>query len=278
MAAGHALGRQPHTGQSRSGPTRERRLRPAGRKSIPKPPKPGSEANPSNSEKLTGRFGRACYDWADYATSNTQRAEIAKEGIAACRLLIDRQPESAWGHYYLAMDMGQLAQTKKLGALRLVRQMEGEFKIAVGLDQKLDFAGPDRNLGLLYLEAPGWPTSIGSKARARQHLERAVELSPDYPENILNLAEAEARWGEKNAAMRGLATSGGALVMKRRGGKIQGRGLGVQLGGLGKTPAQPGNEANQQFTQSARTTAEIGWRVDFKPAPAPSSTRFQIVA
>ncbi len=159
-----------------------------------------------DSPEADWQFGRACYDWADYAKSKSRRAEIAQEGIAACRHLIERRPESAWGHYYLAMDMGQLAQTKKLGALRLVRQMEGEFTIVLGLDQKLDFAGPDRNLGLLYLEAPGWPTSIGSKAKARQHLEKAAAMSPDYPENLLNLAEAEMRWGEKNAALRELAT------------------------------------------------------------------------
>lgn len=140
------------------------------------------------------QFGRACFDRAEFATNHTQRAVLAVEGIAAMRELAARQPRLAAGHYYLAMNLGQLARTKMLGALRIVDEMEREFKTARELDERLDFAGPDRNLGELYLQAPGWPTSIGSRPKARKHLERAAELSPDYPENQINLAEAYAKW------------------------------------------------------------------------------------
>ena len=158
----------------------------------------------TNNAQAAWQFGQACYDWADFASSNRQREELAKQGIAACRALIERDPGSAPGHYYLALNLGQLAQTKKLGALKLVGQMEGEFKTTLGLDPQLDFAGSDRGLGLLYFEAPGWPTSIGSKSKARQHLQKAVKLAPDYPENQLNVIEADLKWGEKNSALREL--------------------------------------------------------------------------
>lgn len=158
----------------------------------------------TNNPETAWQFGRACYDWAEFATSDTQRAEIAKQGIAACRTLIERNPDAAPGHYYLAMNLGQLAQTKSLGALKIVGQMEGEFKLALGLDPKLDFAGPDRGLGLLYFEAPGWPTSIGSKTKARQHLQKALIMFPDFPENLLNMIEAEVKWGDKRGAVRDL--------------------------------------------------------------------------
>lgn len=158
----------------------------------------------TNNPEAEWEFGRACYDWADYSTSDKQRADIAKQGIAACRKLIESDTDSAPGHYYLAMNLGQLAQTKSLGALKIVSQMEAEFKIALGLDPKLDFAGPDRGLGLLYLEAPGWPASIGSKSKARQHLQKALKLFPNFPENALNMIEAELKWGEKRDASRAL--------------------------------------------------------------------------
>jgi tetratricopeptide (TPR) repeat protein len=161
------------------------------------------ETETSNPE-AKWQFGRTCYDWADFATSDKQRADIAQQGIAACRELIERNIDSAPGHYYLAMNLGQLAQTKSLGALKIVRQMEGEFKIALGLDPKYDFAGADRGLGLLYLEAPGWPTSIGSKPKARQHLQKALKLFPDFPENLLNQIEAEIKWDDKRDAIRDL--------------------------------------------------------------------------
>ncbi len=160
----------------------------------------------TNNSEAEWQFGRACYDWADFATSDSQRAAIASQGIAACRMLIEREPASAPAHYYLFMNLAQLAQTRTLSALKMLGQMESELTLTVNLDQKYDFAGPDRNLGLLYLQAPGWPLSIGSKSKARQHLQRALKLAPDYPENLLNLIEAELKWGDKNAALRELKT------------------------------------------------------------------------
>jgi tetratricopeptide (TPR) repeat protein len=150
------------------------------------------------------QFARAAYDWADFATSRSQRAEIAEQGIAACRKLIEQNPDSTAGHYYLAMNMGQLARTKELGALRLVGQMEQEFKTALSLNPSYDYGGPDRGLGMLYRDAPGWPASIGNKSKARLHLQKALKISPDYPENLLNLIEGELKWGDRNGALRHL--------------------------------------------------------------------------
>jgi len=56
---------------------------------------------------------------------------------------------------------------------------------------------------LLYLEAPSIG-SIGNRRKARQHLKRAAELEPSFPENRLNLVEAYSRWGDRNAAAREL--------------------------------------------------------------------------
>jgi hypothetical protein len=149
-------------------------------------------------------FARACYDWADWATNKAQRASIAKEGIAACQqsLVVTN---SAAAHYYMAMNMGQLAQSEALGALKLVHQMEHEFLTAAEMDPRADFGGAERGLGLLYCDAPGWPVSLGNRSRARKFLESAVSLAPDYPENVLNLAEGELKWGDKTDARRELA-------------------------------------------------------------------------
>ena len=156
--------------------------------------------NPTNA----WQFARACYDLADFATNGAERAMIAVQGIAACRQLVARDPKSAPAHYYLAMNLGQLARTELLGALKLVKEMEAEFKTAADLDPHFDFAGPERCLGLLYRDAPGWPASIGSKRKARDFLEQAVKLAPDYPENHLNLAESCLQWHESDAAKKEL--------------------------------------------------------------------------
>jgi hypothetical protein len=99
------------------------------------------------------------------------------------------------------MNYGRLAQTKGLGALKLVDDMEHEFLIVRELDENLDYAGADRNLGLLYRDAPSFG-SIGSRTKARQHLVKATQLAPDYPENRLNLIEACLKWNDRNGARR----------------------------------------------------------------------------
>jgi hypothetical protein len=158
----------------------------------------------TNVSATAWEFARACFDFADFATNDAERVVIARQGIAACRQLIVREPESAPAHYYLAMDLGQLALTKTLGALKIVREIEHEFKTAAGLDEHFDYAGPERSLGLLYRDAPGWPVSIGSRYKARQWLERAAELAPHYPENHLNLVESYLQWHDQTSANREL--------------------------------------------------------------------------
>ena len=149
------------------------------------------------------RFARACFDLAEFATNHTERAAIAEQGIAASRQALAQVSNSAPAHYYLGMNLGQLARTRGLGALKLVRQMEREFNNARLLDERFDHAGPDRNLGLLYRDAPALG-SIGSRAKAGQHLDRAVLLAPDYPENRLDLIEALTKWGDRDVARREL--------------------------------------------------------------------------
>lgn len=160
-------------------------------------------AEPTNAV-AAWEFARACFDRAEYATNDTERVAIAEQGIAACRQLIARDAKSAPAHYYLGMNLGQVARTKTLGALRIVDEMEREFKAGRQWDEHFDFAGADRNLGLLYFEAPAF-ASVGNRSKARQHLQRAAELSPDFPENRLNLIEVYLKWADDKGAKRELA-------------------------------------------------------------------------
>jgi len=152
------------------------------------------------------QFARACFNFADLVTNETHRAALANQGISACHQWLGREPDSAPAHYYLAMNFGQLAQAEapSLAAYRLVREIEREFRKAAELDGHFDYAGPDRGLGLLYRDAPGWPLSIGSRHKAREWLDQAEKLAPDYPENHLNLAEAFLRWHDHVEAEREL--------------------------------------------------------------------------
>ena len=141
---------------------------------------------------------RAAFLHAEFVTRDDPRAEIARRGIDAARDVIARDPNNAAARYWLAMDLGQLARTKSLGALPLVKEIARELLHARDLDEHTDYAGPNRSLGLLYRDAPGWPTSIGDKTRARDHLLRAVKTHPEFPENQICLLESYEQWGDRD--------------------------------------------------------------------------------
>ncbi len=162
------------------------------------------------------RFASACFDQCEFSRNNADRARFAKEGIAACRQALALDPKVAGAHYYLGMDLAQLARTELLGALGLLGEVEKEWQTTIQLDEHFDYAGADRNLGLLYRDAPGWPLSIGSRAQARQHLLRAVALHPEYPENHLNLIEAHLKWNNHSQAALAAAALEGILAQAKK--------------------------------------------------------------
>jgi tetratricopeptide (TPR) repeat protein len=160
------------------------------------------EAHPEDGQAVW-HFARATFDLADFATNKSERAALAQQGMAACKQALAKTPDSGPLHYYLGLNEGQLARTKTFGALKLVDQMESEFTRAIALDASFDYAGAERSLGLLYRDAPVFG-SIGSRTKARLHLERAFELAPQSPENRLNLVESELKWGDRKGARQAL--------------------------------------------------------------------------
>ncbi|HAM73694.1 MAG TPA: hypothetical protein DCM86_18830 [Verrucomicrobiales bacterium] len=142
-------------------------------------------------------LAETCFDRAEFCSADKERSALAEEGISASREVVRRSSNNVAGHFFLAMNLGQLARTRVFTALGLVSEMERHFLAAVALDPGFRDAGPERSLGMLYAQAPGWPTSIGSKSKARQHLQRAVDLAPDFPENLLSLLEAEMGFGDR---------------------------------------------------------------------------------
>ncbi len=155
------------------------------------------ETNSLNLE-TSWKFAEACFDRGEHATTNNkERAALAEQGIAAAREVVRRSSNSVPGRFFLALNLGQLARTRTFSALGLVSEMEQHFLVAVVIDPGFHNAAPERSLGMLYWNAPGWPTSIGSRNKARAHLQKAVGLAPDYPENLLTLLEAEWKWSER---------------------------------------------------------------------------------
>lgn len=161
-------------------------------------------AHPENTE-AAWKFSEICFNRAELASNDSERATVAMEGIAAARGILNIDPTNAPALLCLGLNLGQLAQTRFLTALGLVKEMESAFKASIAADEKFDYAAAHRSLGMLYHQAPGWPTSIGSKSKARKHLQKTVEIAPEYPDNHLSLLEALIDWKDKDDLQRALA-------------------------------------------------------------------------
>ena len=172
-------------------------------------------ATDNTNAQTAWNFARACFDRADFSTNNAQRAELAEQGIAASKRSLQLDPQSAAAYFYLGVNLGQLARTKLFSALGLLDDMEAAWEKSIQLDKKFNHAAAHRSLGLLYLDAPGWPISLGSRSKARQYLQKAIELVPEYPENHLAWLEARLRWGEMRETQSQLATVEAALQSAR---------------------------------------------------------------
>jgi hypothetical protein len=154
-------------------------------------------AAPTNAT-VAWQLGRACFAWGQFLTNRAAQESTYTEGLNACRRSLAVEAKSAPAYYYLGMNLGRIADLKRnLSAFSMVKEVEKSFHRARQLDENFAHAGPDRNLGLLYHHAPGWPLSVGDQELARKHLQRAAKLAADYPENRLNLAEAALAWKDQ---------------------------------------------------------------------------------
>lgn len=174
----------------------------------------------TNNAEAAWQLARACYDGADLAPDNAQRARFAQEGIAAAQRALAIKPTLAAAYYYLGLNQGQLARTRKLSALGLLDDIEASWLKAIELDAAYDYAGPHRSIGILYRDAPGWPLSLGNRTKARRHLEKAVQLAPGYPDNQLSLLESYWAWGNQQAVRTNV--SGLRKTLEAAKGKLTG--------------------------------------------------------
>lgn len=133
-----------------------------------------------------------------------QAAELSARCIDVSRVATETGT-IAQSHYWAALCMGARARAKNLEGLDLLPAMVESAQAALRIDPTIMHGGPDRALGGIYLRAPAWPTSVGDIDAALEHLQRAVEIAPDWPENHLLLAEAlveDDRKDEARAALK----------------------------------------------------------------------------
>lgn len=119
-----------------------------------------------------------------------RREELAVEGVQIgqhCVRLFQSVPECT---YRLALAVGQQARELPSTAADGLDVMVELLSDVIAVAPQLDFGGGDRVMALVLLRAPGWPAGPGDPETALIHAENATASFPDYPPNLLVLAEA----------------------------------------------------------------------------------------
>jgi hypothetical protein len=149
-----------------------------------------AQALPGNFDAQV-RAARAQAYLSERESDKAARKKAAEHGIALAKRARELDPKRVEGHYLYALTVGLLADVDREYGLDAVGEMVAALKIAIDIDGAYENGGPLRLLGLLHLRTPPPPISVGSKRKAQQLFQRAVDLCPQYPENYLYLAEAQ---------------------------------------------------------------------------------------
>jgi tetratricopeptide (TPR) repeat protein len=145
-------------------------------------------------------LARLCFILGEWGAADQQR--YFDQGRHFANLLIQERPQEVAGHYWLALNLGGLAEMS--GDLSMIPAIVKEMKIAATLDASYNQGGPHRILGRVYFEAPPWPLSVGDLQKSAQHLRQAVNLAPTNSTNHLFLAETLMELGKTGQACQQL--------------------------------------------------------------------------
>lgn len=124
-----------------------------------------------------------------------------EHGVNYGKEAITMNPKAIYGNFWYASNVGMLGLCRGvMASLASIDPMKKSMEIVLKENEGFFFGGPHRALGRLFHQAPGWPISIGNKTKALSHLERCVELGPEFFNNRLYLGELLIDIGQKTKA------------------------------------------------------------------------------
>jgi tetratricopeptide (TPR) repeat protein len=133
------------------------------------------------------KLARADYWLGGHAPAGERRTFLER-GIEAGRRAITLQPNRPEGHFWLAANMGALAESFGLRAgLKYRKPIKDELEIVLRLDAAFQQGSADRALGRWYFKVPR--LFGGSHALAQQHLRTSLQYNPNSTVSHFFLAE-----------------------------------------------------------------------------------------
>jgi hypothetical protein len=141
------------------------------------------------------RLVRAYFNYYDELTDRNRRNDqewAADRGYALALSAYTAHPAHPEIVYYYATIGLCYLDFHRMKAIFLVNDLLAAFERARKLIPAIDDGGPDRSLGILYHELPGWPLGKGDHAKSLAHLQAAVQIEPRRAANRITLAKVLA--------------------------------------------------------------------------------------
>jgi hypothetical protein len=154
------------------------------------------QQNPKDFESAW-KLGRAMY-WLGGHAPEAERKAFLERGIAVGRIAASLAPDRPEGHFWIAANMGGLAQSFGLRhGLKYRGDIRDELLIVLKLDPAFQKGSADRALGRWYFRVPG--LFGGSRKKSEEHLRRSLTYAPSTASSYF-LAETLIADGRKDEA------------------------------------------------------------------------------
>ena len=148
------------------------------------------------------KLARARY-WLGGHADEKKRKTYLEAGIAAGRSAVAVAPNKPEGHFWIAANMGALAESF---GMRQGLKYRGDIKEALETVLKLDPAfqqgSADRALGRWYYKVPG--LFGGSDKKSEEHLRKSLTYNPNSSSSLFFLAETLIDLKKKDEARAAL--------------------------------------------------------------------------
>jgi hypothetical protein len=133
------------------------------------------------------KLARADY-WLGGHAPEAERRRFLEAGIEAGRSAVRVEPKRPEGHFWIAANMGALAESFGLRAgLKYRKPIKDELETVLAIDPAFQAGSADRALGRWYFKVPG--LFGGSNRRAEEHLRASLAYDPHSTVTHFFLAE-----------------------------------------------------------------------------------------
>jgi uncharacterized membrane protein len=144
------------------------------------------------------KLARARYWLGTHAPEPSRKAYL-EAGIAAGRTAIAAAGNKPEGHFWVAANMGALAESFGMRqGLKYRGDIKAELETVLRLDPAFQQGSADRALGRWYFKVPG--LFGGSDKKSEEHLRKSLTYNPNSSSSMFFLAETLIDLGKKDEA------------------------------------------------------------------------------